>query len=261
MVKKLIVGQADVISIVILTSIIIILAISVLNYAVFSLEKAAQQAEFEKVKNILREMAFYTVDSVINGINYEISFPTRTTRLNFITSKYKLRLEIYGLSKKPIERIVDDEIIEVICLGGEFVSPYEEVIVGLRGRVAFINDIYTTPLVVVNYNEFFGRTAVSLNFSRLLIQDYKFSNNMILDLTYIDISWTSKGEVSLGKISIIYIGSSNDVIYEEYVKKPIKVMLRLYLDSKLLDETVIEVNGKTYFTIRLVTHKVQYILR
>jgi len=252
------IGQADVISVVVITSVIVLLVIGVFNYAVYSLEVAAQQAEFERAENAMRELALSTIDSIITGSYYEVSFPSRTAGLNFITISSELKLSIEGLKKEVIEQLIDSEILIVKCVGGQFVSKYHELLIGVEDEV-FVEDLYELPLLVADWDLNRGREAFFLNFTRLLIQVYEFEDEVIIELSYIDTSWSS-GVGPLNRVRVMYKSTTSTTIWSGRLRKAETITFRLYLDDRLLGEREVSVEGKIDLTVKLVVHQVQYRL-
>lgn len=254
-------GQGNIVPTVILTSVIVTLTIIVAGYSLIILESIAQEAEFNRVKVTMVNLAWETVNSIISGYESEISFTSRTIKLNFLTVDSELKLEISGLPKTPLTYIIDNEILTIKCLAGNLVTTGTEILTGSKDEIVFTQDIYSLPFTIVAWDKNFGRASISLNFTRLLIQEYNYPDELIIDLTYIDISWTSSTTVSLNKIEINYLNTRYITLYSKHIAKQSTVTFKLYLDDNLLGQTSVTIPGDLNLTIRLVVHRIRYFLR
>jgi len=255
-------GQSSVISTVIITSISLLIIIAMLNYAFFSLESTAQQAEFEEAKNILKNLAISTVKCILTGEGAAFKFPSRTLRTNFITFQQQLILRIYfNYVAYPQEWLVDFNILKVICYGGVYVGVENEVIYGLREIQFFVNDTYNAPLVHTYRDYDVGRTVVSLDFLRLIIHQYNHSGTYFIDLIYIDPYWESSEESTLENLDVKYSSSTVTLLYNDTVAANTSIMFSLELEGVPYNSNEITIDGSCRVIIRLIVHRVLYYSR
>jgi len=258
-------GQSSVISTVIITSISLLIIIAMLNYAFFSLESTVQQAEFEEAKNILKNLAISTVKCILTGEGATFKFPSRTLRTNFITFQQQLILRIYfNYVAYPQEWLVDSNILKVICYGGVYVGVENEVIYGLREIQFFVNDTYDVPLVHTYRDYDVGRTAVSLDFLRLIIHQYNHSGTYFIDLIYVDPYWESSEESTLENLDVKYSSSTVTLLYNDTVAANTSIMFSLELEGVPYNSnkiTKITIDGSCRVIIRLIVHRVLYYSR
>ncbi|RLE52649.1 MAG: hypothetical protein DRJ30_07650 [Candidatus Methanomethylicota archaeon] len=263
-------GQSSVISTVIITSISLLIIIAMLNYAFFSLESTAQQAEFEEAKNILKNLAISTVKCILTGEGATFKFPSRTLRTNFITFQQQLILHINfsyvdypqeWLMDSNISKLVDSNILKVICYGGVYVGVENEVIYGLREIQFFVNDTYDVPLVHTYRDYDVGRTAVSLDFLRLIIHQYNHSGTYFIDLIYVDPYWESSEESALENLDVKYSSSTVTLLYNDTVAANTSIIFSLELEGVPYNSnkiTKITIDGSCRVIIRLIVHRVLY---
>ncbi|MCS7374483.1 MAG: hypothetical protein NDF56_05855 [archaeon GB-1845-036] len=255
-------GQSSVISTVIITSISLLIIIAMLNYAFFSLESTAQQAEFEEAKNILKNLAISTVKCILTGEGATFKFPSRTLRTNFITFQQQLILNItFSYVDYSQEWLVDSNILKVICYGGVYVGVENEVIYGLREIQFFVNDTYDVPLVHTYRDYDVGRTAVSLDFLRLIIHQYNHSGTYFIDLIYVDPYWESSEESTLENLDVKYSSSTVTLLYNDTVAANTSIMFSLELEGVPYNSnkiTKITIDGSCRVIIRLIVHRVLY---
>lgn len=265
-------GISQVISAVILASVSVTLIIAFLGYAIVTLETASQQAEFERAKSLMKTLAEETVNTVLTGVGSEINFPSRTLRLNLITSNDDISLQFLLNGSPPTPGqlwvTVASSFLTVTCLGGEFVSSENEVIYGLRENLAFVDDAYFLPLVQSFWNVSEGRVAVSINFTRLLYQEFNYSNTLVIELSYINATWQIEEEASGEILEIRYLGSNTITLYEGYISGLTNATFHLSLNNGLVDIGDPDNNPRLRYGIqncnlivRLIIHNVLYKVR
>ncbi|RLE52802.1 MAG: hypothetical protein DRJ26_04235 [Candidatus Methanomethylicota archaeon] len=258
-------AQANVISVVIIASISIGLIVVLLNYAVYSLESVAQQAEFENAKTSMKILAEETINTILSGVGAEVKFPSRTVRLNFITLNKDLKLVLSSNSFGPYEITLDSNILIVKCYGGEYASYENQVIYGVYYNPAFVEDIYSTPLVQTKWDINVGRVSAELNFTRLLLMEYRVSgssnNEIIIEVAYVDAYWESGTTTSSGTVEVFYQDSLEEQIYDNAVSGTTTITFELYLDSTLLGSKTITIEGSHQLKIKIVKHQILYKLR
>lgn len=252
------VGESAVSS-VIITSVVIILTVTAFGYAFYILESTVESNVFEAARSIMMDLAYATINSITSGLKYEFSFPSRFAGLGFHVDEVNLRLEVTNIPSPPPPQVIDDSILTVKCIGGRFTSTSYGVIMGVYSP--FVDNIYDVPMISSYWDSDIGGPCICLNFTKILVKTYSFGGNFIIELTYIDVSWTSMGGLTSNLLTVSYVGSVRNDIYQKNIgKSDAYVKIKLYLDNRLLEEKSIFVPKLSDLTIRLVIHRVNYVL-
>jgi hypothetical protein len=246
------------VSSVIITSVVIILTVATFGYAFYILESSVESSSFEASRGMMMDLAYATINSITSGLKYEFSFPSRYIGLGFYVDNAILRLEVSGIPSPPPPQVIDNSTLTVKCIGSRFASTSYGVIMGVSSP--FVDNIYDIPMLTSYWDSDVGGPCISLNFTKILVKTYSFGNNFIIELTYIDVSWTPTGGSASNMLTVNYAGTVRNDIYKKNIgSTDAQVRIKLYLDNRLLGDKSIFVPKLSDLTIRLVIHKVNYV--
>lgn len=246
-------GQSNVLSTVILTSLLLIVVTCVTGYALWVIEGSVEQAEYVRVKEVAINLGQAAVTSVCSGYAEIFTLPMRTCGIEFnntgISMSISVLVIVNGLAVKNISLATIDNITEVLFPCGKYAPKPMSEIIDYGNTSYVVNDALEVPLVTEKYYVSLGRPVIKLNMSRVvaMLKELVINGNISYLLRIYAYNLSYKVVASTNRVSIKCLGIKSEKPIEINVTSgsTIEVVTTLYSDGKILKKSVTRVGSIT----------------
>jgi len=223
-------GQSNVLSTVILTSLLMIVIIGVTAYALFVIEGSVEQAEYVRVKEVAINLGQAAVTSVCGGYAAVFTLPMRTCGIEFNNTYLTMNVSLI-INNTYVVNYTIGNVTEVLFPCGKYApKPLSEVVDYGSNSYVVSSPLYV-PLVTEKYSVSMGRPLIKLNMSRVVANLKKVLVNgltyYILNIEAYNLSY--RVVTSSGRLSIKCLGVKSINLYSTYLTSQARVSVAVTL--------------------------------
>ncbi len=241
-------GQSNVLSTVILTSLLLIVVIAVTGYALWVIEGSVEQAEYVRVKEVAIDLGQAAVTSVCSGYAEVFTLPMRTCGIEFNNTGLVMNISAV-INGVYVANYTLGNVIEVLFPCGKYAPKPMSEIIDYGNTSYVVNDALEVPLVTEKYYVSLGRPVIKLNMSRVvaMLKELVINGNISYLLRIYAYNLSYKVVASTNRVSIKCLGIKSEKPIEINVTSgsTIEVVTTLYSDGKILKKSVTRVGSIT----------------